>query len=177
MGQSSYKGLELDLTASITRDLRVGVNYAYLHHKYDQWIDPTTGKDVTAWRDLIVPKNDYSVNVDYRFPKFGLPGVLDGTLTYARRDRTSTPIDLQAQIVPDARTPLTVPAFGIWNARIALSRIKAGPGNEGRVTVGLYAKNLTNKKYMIMANPGWLSDMSANWGEPRTVGLDLTYIY
>lgn len=179
VGRSTYKGLELNLTAALTRALRLGVNYAYLHHKYNQWIDPITGLDVTNNRDLIVPKNDYSINLDYRFPKFGLPGVLDGTISYAHRDATSTPVDTSKVFptIADPRIPLTVPAFGIWNARLALSRIKAGPRDEGRVTIGLFGKNLTNKKYMVMANPGWVSDFSANWGEPRTVGLDLTYIY
>ena len=178
VGGSTYNGLELDVTAAITRDLRLGVNWAHLKHKYDQWIDPTTGRDVTANRDLIVPKNDYAVNLDYRFPEFGLPGKLDLTLNYTRRDKTSTPIDTSVTWSSgDSRTPLTTPAFGVWNARLALSQIKAGPGDEGRLTIGLWGKNLGDKKYLVMANPGWISDMSGNWGEPRSVGLDLTYRY
>ncbi|MBV2191909.1 MAG: TonB-dependent receptor, partial [Azonexus sp.] len=179
VGRSTYQGLELNLTAALTRALRLGVNYAYLHHKYNQWIDPTSGLDVTANRDLIVPKNDYSVNLDYRFPDFGLPGKLDLSLNYMHRDATSTPVDTSKVFptIADPRIPLTTPAFGIWNARLALSQIKAGPGDEGRVTVGLWGKNLADKKYLTMVNPGWVTDMSGNWGEPRTVGLDLTYTY
>ncbi len=177
VGGSTYNGLELDLTAAITEDLRLGVNYAYLHHKYDQWISPVNGANITATRDLIVPKNDYAINLDYRFPNFGLPGKLDLNLNYTHRDATSTPIDLTVPLTPDARTPLTTPAFSLWNARLALSQIKTGPKDGGRVTVGLWAKNLTNKKYLVMTNPGWTTDMSGNWGEPRTVGLDLIYRY
>jgi iron complex outermembrane receptor protein len=179
VGRSTYNGLELNLTAAITRALRLGVNYAYLSHKYNQWIDPVSGLDVTRNRDLIVPKNDYSVNLDYRFPDFGLPGKLDLSVNYTHRDATSTPVDT-SKVFPtlaDPRTALTTPAFSIWNARLALSQIKAGPGDEGRVTVGLFGKNLTNKKYLTMTNPGWVTDMSGNWGEPRTVGVDLTYVY
>ncbi len=177
VGGSTYHGVELDVMAAVTNDLRVSVSWAHLNHRYDQWISPITGADITATRDLIVPKNDYSANLDYRFPNFGLPGKLDLNLNYTRRDKTTTPVDLTVPLVPDSRTPLTTPAFGIWNARLALSQIKAGPGEEGRVTVGLWAKNLADKKYLIMANPGWVTDMSGNWGEPRTVGLDLTYKY
>ena len=178
VGGSTYNGLELDVTAALTDSLRLGVSYAYLHHKYDQWIDPRTGLDVTGTRDLIVPKNDYAINLDYRFPDLlGLPGKLDANLNYTHRDSTTTPVDLTTALYPDPRTPLTTPAFSIWNARLALSQIKAGPKDEGRVTVALWVKNLTNKKYLVMANPGWISDMSGNWGEPRSVGLDLTYKY
>ncbi len=177
VGGSTYKGLELDVTASLSDSLRLGVNYAYLHHKYDQWIDPRNGRDVTATRDLIVPKHDYAVNLDYRFPNFGLPGKLDANLNFTRKDDTSTPIDLTKPLTPNARAPLTTPAYSLWNARLALSQIKAGPRDEGRVTVALWAKNITNKKYLIMANPGWVTDMSGNWGEPRSVGLDLIYKY
>ena len=60
---------------------------------------------------------------------------------------------------------------------IALSQIKAGPKDEGRVTVAVWAKNLTDKKYLVMANPGVAADMSGNWGEPRSVGMDLIYKY
>ncbi len=177
VGGSTYNGLEFDLTAALTRELRLGLNYAYLSHKYNRWTDPTSGKDVTALRDLTVPKNDYSVNLDYRVPDVGLPGKLDMNLNFTHRDASSTPIDLTSKNLPDARTPFTTPAFSIWNARIALSQIKAGPKDEGRVTVAVWAKNLTDKKYLVMANPGVAADMSGNWGEPRSVGMDLIYKY
>lgn len=177
VGGSTYHGFELDVTAALTRELRLGINWAHLNHRYDQWISPVTGLDVTNTRDLIVPKNDYAVNVDYRFPNFGLPGKLDLNLNYTRRDDTSTPIDVTKPLTPNSRLPLTAPAFGLWNARLALSQIKAGPRDEGRVTVGLWAKNLADKKYLVMSNPGWVTDRSGNWGEPRTVGLDVIYKY
>ncbi|SMB21549.1 putative TonB-dependent receptor [Sterolibacterium denitrificans] len=172
VGGSTYRGLEFDLTAAITRDLRLGFSYARLHHRYDRWVENNV--DVTNLRKLIVPKNDYTMNLDYRFPDFGLPGKLDANLNYTHRDSQSTPLNLS---IPTVALRSTTPAFGIWNARIALSQIKAGPGDEGRVTVGLWGKNLANKKYLTMTNPGWVTDMSGNWGDPRSVGLDLTYVY
>ena len=175
VGRSTYQGIEFDLTAALTQDLRLGLNFATLRHKYDLWIDPTTGADITNQRDLIVPKNDIAVNLDYRFPSFGLPGKLDANLNYTRRGASSTPFDRVMAKNLDIYT--TAPAYSLWNARIALSQIKAGSGDEGRVGVALWVKNLSDKKYLTMANPGWVTDMSGNWGEPRTVGLDLTYKY
>lgn len=174
VGGSTYNGLEFDVIGAVTENLRVGFNYATLHHKYDQWIDPSTNTDVTSQRRLIVPKNDYTVNVDYRFPNFGLPGKLDGNLNYTHRDRVSQPLNLS---LANIEKNSTAPAFGIWNARIALSQIKAGPDNKGRITVALWGKNLGDKQYQTIVNPGWVSAASGNWGEPRTIGMDLIYNY
>lgn len=174
VGGSTYSGLELDLTAAISENLRATLSYATLHHKYDKWIDPSTGNDVTAQRRLVVPKNDYTVTVDYRFPDLGLPGRLDGTLGYSHRDATSTPLNLTT---PNVALYSTTPAFGIWNGRLALSRIKVGPGSHGDLTVALWAKNLTDKKYLSIAYQGWTTNGSGYWGEPRTVGIDLIYQY
>ena len=173
VGSSTYQGLEFDLTAAVTDNLRLGFNFAALNHKYNQWIDPTTGTDVTDLRKLYVPKNDYALNIDYRFPNMGLPGKLDGNLNLTHRDRAGTPLNLA---IPNVEVESMTPAFSVWNGRLALSQIKAGPRDEGRVTVAVWAKNLTDKKYLIMANQAWVS-ASGNWGEPRTVGLDVTYKY
>jgi len=176
VGGSTYSGLEFDLTAALTDNLRLGFNYSTLSHKYDKWIDPVTGADTASSHRLVVPKNDYSLNLDYRFSTESLPGKLDANLNYTHRDSTSTPHDLNGTMMySDVYT--TTPAFGIWNARLALSQIKAGPSDNGRVSVALWIKNLTDKKYLTMVNPGWVTDMSGNWGDPRTVGLDLTYKY
>ena len=173
VGGSTYDGLEMDLTAAVTDNLRLALSLAHLSHKYTSWIDPTLG-DVTNLRRLDVPKNDYTVSMDYRFPTLGLPGRLDGTLSYSHRDALGTPLNLT---VPNVVLYSTTPAFSLWNARLALSRIKVGPGERGDLTVALWGKNLTDKKYLTLANQGWTSDGSGNWGEPRTVGIDVIYRY
>lgn len=179
IGGSTYKGLELDLTAAVTENLRITASYATLSHDYDKWIDnnamsPTFGQDVAKYRKLIVPKNDYSITVDYRFPNFGLPGRLDGMVTYSHRDDFSTPLNLT---IPNVKTYSTTPAFHVVNARLALSRIKVAPEGKGSLTVALWVKNLTNEKYLTLANGAWVNDGSGTWGEPRTVGMDLIYQY
>jgi len=174
IGRSTYSGAELDVTAAVTSALRVTFNYATLAHKYTQWIDPTTGVDVTNLRKLIVPKNDYTLSVDYRFPSFGLPGQLDGTLSVSHRDRSSTPLNLST---PNVELYSTTPAFSVVNGRLALSRIHVGPGEGGDLTVALWGKNLLDKKYLNLAYQGWVTAGSGSWGDPRTFGLDLVYRY
>lgn len=174
VGGSTYDGLEFDLTAALTERARLTFSYAALSHNYSKWVDPTSGLDVTALRKLIVPKDDFTINLDYRFPNLGLPGRLDGTLSYFHRDRTSTPLNLAT---PNVELYSTTPAFGLWNARIALSQLKVGPGKHGDLTIALWGKNLSDKKYANLVYQGWTSSSSASWGEPRTVGLDVIYQY
>ncbi len=174
IGSSTYTGAEFDLTAAVTSALRVTFNYATLAHKYNRWIDPTTGEDVTSLRKLIVPKNDFMLSVDYRFPDIGLPGQLDGTLSLAHRDRSSTPLNLST---PNVELYSTTPAFSVLNGRLALTRVHVGPGENGDLTLALWGKNLLDKKYLNLAYQGWVTAGSGSWGEPRTLGLDLIYRY
>jgi iron complex outermembrane receptor protein len=179
VGVSKYKGAELDATALLTDNFRVSMAASWLDHKYAKWIDqdtssPTYGQDVANNRKLVVPKLSYVVNLDYRFPDFGLPGKLDLNVNYSYRDPQSTPIDLT---VPASRLYVTTPKFDLINARLALSQIKVGPDNKARLTVALWGKNLADKKYHTFDGLTTSADKNGVWGEPRTYGLDLIYNY
>ncbi|CAB1369886.1 TonB-dependent receptor [Denitratisoma oestradiolicum] len=174
VGGSTYHGVELDMMAAVTDGLRFNANIAWLDHKFTKFKDLTTGLDVHASRKLIVPKIAYSVGMDYRFPEMGLPGTLDANLTVSHRDASSTPIDVTGAL------PLSgfiTPAFTVWSGRLALSRIKVGPGSNGDLTVALWGKNLTDKKYSVFTYPNQTANAVATWGEPRTYGIDLIYNY
>ncbi len=166
---STYRGAELDLTAAITSDLRLTFSYATLDHKYSKWIDPATGVDVTDLRKLVVPKNDYSATLDYRFPDFGLPGTLKGMVSFSHRDRTSTPLNLT---IPNVETYSTTPAFELLDARLELSNVKIGGGD---LSIALWGKNLADEDYLTLAYQGWVTASTGSWGEPRTFGADLKY--
>lgn len=174
VGRSVYNGVELDLTAVLTDALRLTLNSAWMDHKYTRFKDLTTGLDVAKTRKLIVPKKAYSVSVDYRFPDFGLPGKLDANLNYAYRGAQSTPIDLAG---PWPASAYTTAPYSVWSGRLALSRIKVPPAGNGDLTVALWGKNLTDKKYSVYDTLNTSSDHSVVWGEPRTYGIDLIYNY
>lgn len=174
VGKATYNGAELDVTALLTDRFRASINTTWLEHSYQQWIDPVSGLDVASQRGLIVPKMSYTVSVDYHFPDVGLPGSLDGNLNVSHRDAYSQPYDKSdATMAPR----VTTPGFSVWNGRLALSKIKAGPGNHGQLTVALWGKNLTNKTYYNFNTPVSSADMTTVWGEPRTYGIDLIYNY
>ena len=174
VGESTYEGLEFDATAMITDDLTVSLGYATLSHDYDKWIDPTTGANITNQRKLIVPKNDYNVEVNYRFPDFGLPGTLFLNLNYAHRGETSTPLNLTT---PNVKEYSMTPDFSVLNARLTLSEIQLGSGSHHRLTVAAWGKNLTDEDYLTLAFQGWVTAGSGSWGDPRTFGMDVRYEY
>jgi iron complex outermembrane receptor protein len=171
VGKSTYDGVELDVTAALTDSLRLTASYATLSHDYDEWIDPTTGQDVTDLRKLIVPKNDYSIDLDYRFPSFGL-GSLFLNVNYSHRGETSTPLNLT---VPNVELYSVTPDFSLLNARLTLSDIELG--SQARLSVALWGKNLTDEEYMNLAYQGWVTAGSASWGDARTYGVDVRFEY
>ena len=173
VGTSKYHGAELDVTAAVTERFRAGINATWLSHKYVSWIDPVSGLDVASQRKLVVPNLSYSVNLDYRFPDMGLPGRLEGNLNFSHHGSQSTPIDLTSPTADYLKTP----AYNLVNGRLALTQIKAGPGNHGDLTVALWGKNLTDRKYGNFNLTNTSADQVTTWSEPRTYGIDVIYRY
>lgn len=172
VGSSTYDGVEFDATAAITDSLQLSVSYATLWHDYDEWIDPSTGQDVTDLRELIVPENDFNIDVDYRFPDFGL-GTLFLNVNFARRGESSTPLNLT---IPDVERYSSTPDFNLLNFRLTLKDIALGSDHH-RLTVAAWGKNLTDEEYLNLAYQGWVTQGSGSWGDPRTFGLDVRYEY
>lgn len=175
VGKSTYEGVEFDATAAITENLTLTASYATLSHDYDEWIDPTTGQDVTKLRKLIVPKNDYSLDANYRFPDFGLPGSLFLNVNFSHRGETSTPLNLST---PNVKLYSTTPSFELLNARLTLSEVHIGGADDhNKLSFALWGKNLTDEKYTSLNYQGWVTAGSASWGDPRTFGLNVKYEY
>jgi len=174
VGSSTYTGLEFDAVAALTENLQLTFSYATLSHHYDEWIDPATGQNVTDLRKLIVPKNDYSVDLNYRFPQWGLPGTLFLYVDYSHRGDTSTPLNLTT---PNVELYSTTPAFSLFNARLALMEIHLGSDTHHRLSIAAWGKNLANKQYLTLAYQGWVTAGSGSWGDPRTFGVDVKYEY
>lgn len=60
--------------------------------------------------------------------------------------------------------------YGIWNGRLQLID---HPLSRGRVRLAAWGRNLTDRAYILAANN--LGSISAQFGEPRTLGLDVSY--
>jgi outer membrane receptor protein involved in Fe transport len=67
-------------------------------------------------------------------------------------------------------------AYSLLNARVELSDIYLGTGN-GQLKASLWAKNLLDKEYIIYAFAVGEPAVSIGqaFGDPRTMGVDITY--
>ncbi|QDX79998.1 hypothetical protein B9N43_01235 [Denitratisoma sp. DHT3] len=187
-GNSQIKGFELDAVYAVTKNLRLGLSWTRLDLTYKKVVAPGTSTNVASRFRRTLPKNNYTVNVDYRFPDLGLPGKLEGHLDYTHMDAQSgstTDGITQGGVFAGytttgfAELDLT-PAYSVWNGRLALNGISAGPNGLGDVSVGLWAKNLTDKKYLsyVMAGSpfGGITGAALGvWAPRRTVGVDVIY--
>lgn len=177
-GGSTYRGAELDINAAVSDSLKLSFNGAWLKHEYTSYV--VGGINYAGEAQSIVPKFSYNLSLDYRFPNWGLPGKLDGTLSVSHKDAESTPFvtSLMRQTMP-AFDPawMTTPAYTVWNGRLALSQIQVGRADKGDLTIALWGRNLTDRKYLTVRTMGATAAAVGGWGEPRTVGLDVIYRY
>ena len=82
----------------------------------------------------------------------------------------------QGVVIVEERRDLTaLYPFGTYEARLLASGLRfAG----GELELAVWGRNLTDEEYPVFAIDNTpQADRSVLWGEPRTLGLDLTYRY
>ena len=62
------------------------------------------------------------------------------------------------------------PGYDVWNARLQLAEI---PAPQGSFRVAVWARNLTDEVYRYSTTN--LGVISAQFGPPRSVGVDMIY--
>ncbi len=168
-GQADISGAELDIKALPTERLMIGLSYGYLDAKFKEVVDPQTGTDIT---DIYVlpnaPKYSYRFDVEYRFPDIDL-GTLTAYLNYSWQDDVFT--QGNARIAYGA----FIESYGLLNGRLVLDDIRLG--QRARLQLALWGRNLEDKDWVtdsIGSFRGFVADRLAAYGEPRTLGVDLT---
>ncbi|ROS04850.1 iron complex outermembrane receptor protein [Sinobacterium caligoides] len=167
-GEATTQGIELDVTAQLTKTLAITANYAYLDADFDKVTNGNTGADVTADYTMpFAPEESYSLVLDHVVP-LG-EQVLRSTLNYNWRGvqyGTAANADMKG---------FEVPHYGLLNGRIALEGVALGE-NSGELTLALWGKNLTDEEYIVHSISQGVTH-NGYFGEPRSYGLDLTYNY
>jgi iron complex outermembrane receptor protein len=158
-GKARIDGFELDITAQPTRGLTFTANYGYLDARFTQVINSAGVNIAPSFPFVQAPKHTLTTAIDYRFPETAI-GTLSANLSYSF-------VDKQFSQPGDAR--YIIPDYGLLDARLTLADI---PVRSLDAKLSVWGKNLTDKDYYIThANffaPG------AQFGTPRTYGLDLT---
>lgn len=170
-GRARIRGVEFDALVEPVRGLTFGFSGAYTDPKYLTYRDPATGADLSQQDFQNVAKFVYTLTADYKIPTSW--GEINANLSYWH----TSDVPLQ----PGAGTAsagggtnknpwATQQAYGLLSGRLSTEIGDV-------VTIGLWGKNIANKKYFtynldLSASLGY----AVSWGNaPRTFGADVTY--
>lgn len=164
-GEAVTSGFEIELLGQLTDNLRVFLNYGYLDAEYRKFIDG--GVDVKNERYFsYAPRNTLTAGLDWSLLHSSM-GSLDLHIDWNFKD------EYTPYVHPAQRAVAQMPSHRLLNARLSLSEIPIG---ENQLEISLWAKNIRNEEYPIMATPfgGWTV---STFGEPRTYGIDFAYTF
>ena len=163
-GDVSTKGVELDFEARVTSDLTLSGAYAQTRARIDHFNCPPTGTcpDLNGAPLPFAPDRKGVIRADYaRMLGNGL------------RPEVGTDYSWQSDTQYDlSRSANTIqPAFGIWNAYVALAQPAAG------WRVSIVGKNLGNKSYAQQLLPGANTQRSVPRDDKRFWGVTARYTF
>lgn len=156
-GEATIKGFELEGSAILTTGLSVNFFYASLDAEYDSYVDG--GVELASVRFMPnAPDWQMGVGLTYEFPstKFG-----DLTLNVDYRAQD----DFYAGPKQDTHSP----DYEVWNARLQLAAIPLM--ETGDLKIAIWGRNLGDEEYRLSTTN--LGMLSAQFGAPRSVGVDL----
>ena len=160
-GKARIRGMEMELTALLARGLTANLFYTWLDAKYDSYID--NGMDLATIKHLPnAPKNQGGFNLRYQGEK-------------NRFGRIVADLDYKWQSTIYANpNPLPTAGYGVWNGRLQLTNIRLP---QGELRLALWGRNLADKKYAIATSNLGGGGLSAQFGQPRTIGIDAIFEY
>ncbi|MFK7976900.1 MAG: TonB-dependent receptor, partial [Halioglobus sp.] len=155
-GEADVNGLEIDLEATVTENLYIGFNFAYLDYDFDDVIFPN-GQDQTDNTELVwAPEYALSIRADYNVPVS--VGELRMHLDYSWQDD-------QFALANTNFGEVIVGDYGLLNARLGLADVKLFGGDW---QFALWGKNITDEdsaNYQI-------GSTSATYLQPATYGVE-----
>ncbi|MCB1677567.1 MAG: TonB-dependent receptor [Halioglobus sp.] len=158
-GEATIKGVELEGSAIITTGLSVNFYCAYLDAEYDSYIDG--GVELADVRRVPnAPQWQAGAGMVYEFPPLAF-GELILHIDYRAQD------DFYAGPKKETYSP----SYDLWNARLELGAIPLV--RTGELSLALWAQNLADEEYRLSTTN--LGIISAQFGPPRSTGVDLTY--
>jgi iron complex outermembrane recepter protein len=160
--KATIDGVEAQLTAIPIDHLTFQGGMAYTHPKYERYISPATGTDLSSQAFSQVSKWSYTVSEQYLVPMFF--GDVSERLDWDWRSSanlfpvgTITSLDVQ-------------PAYGTLNGVLQATL------QDSQVDIRLFAKNLLDKTYFqtIFDLYSSIGVVSGSPGAPRTWGVSVT---
>jgi iron complex outermembrane receptor protein len=154
----TISGVELDLSAKITPDLRVSLNGAYNHARIDRVIVPNIAGLTLTKDQITLPTPTFAggASLEWTLPVRLLQGSLVYTADYFYTEKFG------AQFGND------LPGYELTNMRLDWRDIGGS-----KVSLGAYVRNLFQEQYFtgaVVLSPGFPVN-TALLGDPRTFGV------
>jgi iron complex outermembrane recepter protein len=171
---SKIYGLEFDLTAAITRELKLGINGALLNTKFgatSATVLLDTGQSQTqnfVRKFSYAPESSGSVYIDYnREISTGWDVGVHTSLSYQSSTETSSNVSDND----------TVPSRAIVDANLSLTK---SLGGDSSVSLRFWGKNIFDKVYKTVSFGSFAfsgATKVSEFGEARTYGATLSFKY
>lgn len=157
-GNATIQGVEIEATAVLARGLSANFFYAHLDGDYGSYVD--NGVELEASKHVPnAPKYQLGAGVEYAFPHSSI-GDFILSVDYRKQD------EFYAGPNPNTLSP----GYDLWNARLQLAEI---PAPRGTFRLAVWGKNLSDEIYRLSTTQ--LGMLSAQFGPPRSYGVDATY--
>lgn len=160
-GEAQISGLEIDLEATVTENLYIGLNIAFIDYDFEDVIFPD-GSDRTNSTELVwAPEKAFAVRADYNVPV--AVGELRLHVDYSWQDD-------QFALANTDSGDVIVEEYGLLNARISLADVDMFGGSW---QFAVWGKNLTDEdsaNYQI-------GSTSSTYLQPQTYGAEVRLRY
>jgi len=153
--KATIKGIELELITLLTQNLRLSTSIGYIDAGYDQL---QSGSGFSVGNDFNnAPELTGNISLSHSYPLDSI-GAIDSRVSYTYTDEQYA----------DDNNVILLDSYSIVDASIAYTL----PGE--KITISLYAKNLTDEEYTNFALP---APLNTRWGiaPPRRYGLEASY--
>ncbi len=162
-GKARIQGAEVELNALLTQGWTANVFYTWLQSEYQVYTD-RFGNNIAAQRHLPnSPKGQAGAGLRYDGARMSY-GKLTASLDYKWQSA------FYAGPAHDTYTK----GYGLWDGRIQLGDIRLP---QGTLRVAVWGKNLADKEYRRATTNLGGGGLSAQYGERRTLGVDVIYDY
>jgi iron complex outermembrane receptor protein len=176
-GITRYTGFEFDTSVVVLDGLTLSLAYTYLDTSTSSVAIQGGGTLETVV--AAAPRNSWAVSIDYEFEPFTF-GILNAHIDVTDSDEYCFNASCDEDPALDRIAAKGGDNNTLVNARLTLSEIPVGVGS---MRAALWGKNLTDRDYIAFAFPvPGASSFTSNYtggifGEPRSVGVTLTYEY
>lgn len=183
-GETDRWGAEIEAQFLLTDNLRMNLSYAHLSGDYEKFPAVCGSSNCIELSDYVrrvySPDNSVSLVTDWAFARTSRANFM-AHLEVFWQDKMNTASAWQgtyssgATVAPYVHDYLWMKERTLVNARVGIESMQFGAGT---LRASLWVRNVTDEKYPNFGtNFGSLGPITEQYGEPRTYGLDVSWVF